>query len=89
MTLGADLRSIVRLVIGEAAMLVSIGAGIGLAGAQVVVRLSQRFFEYMPGLDPLALLLVPTTVGLIVLTAGYVPARKAASVSPLDALRTL
>jgi putative ABC transport system permease protein len=89
MTLGADLRSIVRLVIGEAAMLVLIGAGIGLAGAQVVVLASQRFFEYMPGLDPLALLSVPATVVLIVLTAGYVPARKAASVSPMDALRTL
>jgi putative ABC transport system permease protein len=89
MTLGADLRSIVHLVISEAAMLVLIGAGIGLGGAQVVVRLSQRFFENMPGLDPLALLSVPTTVVLIVLTAGYVPARKAASVSPMDALRTL
>jgi ABC-type antimicrobial peptide transport system permease subunit len=80
MALGAQRRGILRLVLGQGALLAGIGVVAGLAGALAVTRyLSSLLFGITP-VDP------ATFVG-VALLASYVPARRATGVDPLVALR--
>jgi putative ABC transport system permease protein len=87
LTLGADRRTIVRMVLGQGAALVLTGAAIGLACAAGVSR-SMRGALY--GVRPID---VPTfAVGSLLLIAvavlaAYIPARRAATLDPLLALK--
>jgi predicted permease len=87
MALGADRRSVVRLVTREAGWLLVLGvaAGIGItvvAGGAAATLL----YGLKPG-DPGALLAAVLTLAGIGLAAAYLPARRAASLDPLAALR--
>jgi len=63
------------------------GSALGIAGAVAVTRLLSRFlFETSP-LDPLTYSLVPVLFCLLALAAAWVPARRAAGVDPMIALR--
>jgi ABC-type antimicrobial peptide transport system permease subunit len=81
MALGARRGHIMRLVLGGAVRIAVLGLALGLPGAWALGRgLSGQLFEIQPG-DPVVFL--ATSVLLIVATilAGYVPARRAATVS--------
>jgi putative ABC transport system permease protein len=85
--LGADRRSIVRMVLARATLLITVGLGLGIAGALVVGRaLSSLLFDVSPG-DPLTLAVVAGALGAIALFASYLPARRATRVDPMVALR--
>jgi putative ABC transport system permease protein len=88
MALGASRGTILRLVLGEALVLALAGIAAGVAGALALGRtLAALLFEISPR-DPVILAVVGATLALVALLAGYVPARRAAGVDPLAALRS-
>lgn len=87
LALGANRIQIARLVLGQSLVLALSGSALGIAGAVAATRLMTRFlFETSP-LDPLTYTLVPTLFCVLALVAAYAPARRAASVDPMIALR--
>jgi predicted permease len=85
--LGASARDIVRLIVGRALALAAAGTAIGLAGAWVLSRLlSSQLFGVSPT-DPTVFAGAAAAVGLVALAASYGPARRAARIDPVLALR--
>ena len=64
-----------------------LGGLIGLAGAYLVGRISQSLLFEVTGNDPVVLVIVSVILALIALVAGYLPARRASQVDPMEALR--
>jgi ABC-type antimicrobial peptide transport system permease subunit len=88
MAIGARPAEILRMILGQGMALALIGVAIGLFGALWLTRLLQQLlFEVTPN-DPLTYIGVAVVLGLAALVACYVPARRAAHVDPIVALRT-
>ena len=85
--LGADRARLRRLVLREAVWLLLLGSALGACGVVALGRVFSASFYGVPAADPLSLLLVGTVLGLITLLAGWLPARRASRVSPMEALR--
>ena len=84
---GARASTLVRLVVGDAATLVASGLALGLAGAALGARaLGSLLFEVRPD-NPLTFLTVAAVLGAAGLVAAWLPARRAARVDPVIALR--
>jgi putative ABC transport system permease protein len=87
MSLGAQGADILRLIIGQGMRLAAVGALLGLLGAWAFTRILQKLlFEVQPG-DPVTFVVVTVVLGAIALLACYLPARRAARVDPMVALR--
>jgi ABC-type antimicrobial peptide transport system permease subunit len=87
MALGAGRAEVRRLVLRDTLKLVAIGVIIGLPASVAAARvLSSQLYEVGPN-DPVTIALSLTTLSLTALIAGYMPARRAARVDPLAALR--
>jgi predicted lysophospholipase L1 biosynthesis ABC-type transport system permease subunit len=87
LAVGADPRALVRLVLGEGAMLAGLGVVLGIAGAVAVTRwLASLLYDVSPT-DPVVLVALPLGLAAIALAACYVPARRAARSDPLTVLR--
>ena len=85
--LGASKGSVLRLILGEGLAFAGVGLALGLAAAVAGTRLlTTILFQVKPN-DPLVYIGVAVLLGLVTLFAGYVPARRAASIDPLTALR--
>ena len=87
MALGAAPRSVYRLILGEVGWLTLLGIGIGVAGAMVAATTMRRFLFGVSSWDLPTLLSVATVLAAAALLASFLPARRAASVNPVDALR--
>lgn len=88
LALGASCRQVTRLVVWESARLAMAGVLIGIAGALAAARVMRSLlFEVSPA-DPLTLGAVTALLTVLALAAAWVPARRAARVDPVDALRT-
>jgi putative ABC transport system permease protein len=85
--LGAQLRDITRQVLGSAARLAVIGSAIGLVGAAIVARLIATGFPAMRTDTPLVLPAVTLFLIGVSFLASWLPARRAARVDPVSALR--
>lgn len=85
--LGADRGEILRLVLSEGMRLALIGAAIGLAAAVGVTRFLQGMLYNVQALDPVAFTILPVTLIGVAALAVYVPARRAARVDPIGALK--
>jgi putative ABC transport system permease protein len=88
MALGAGHRDIFRLVIGQGAVLLAAGLGIGLGASFICARLFSSLFFGISAIDPLTFMFTPVLLSLAAFLACYVPARRATKVDPLVALRT-
>jgi putative ABC transport system permease protein len=85
--LGARGQDVLRLVMGQAMMLVTLGAVIGLGGAFALTRLLKKFLFDVNASDPMTFGAVAFLLALVALLASYLPARRATKVDPLVALR--
>jgi putative ABC transport system permease protein len=87
LAIGADPRALVRLVLGEGAVLAVVGVVLGIIGAVAATRsLASLLYDVSPT-DPAVLLGVPLLLAGIALAACYIPARRAARSDPLKVLR--
>ena len=87
MALGAERRTVHRLILGEAAKLTIIGVVLGLAGAIGAASLMRDLLFGVRSWDVPTLALVAVVLGTSALVASYIPSRRAASVNPMEALR--
>ncbi|HTQ55739.1 MAG TPA: ABC transporter permease [Bryobacteraceae bacterium] len=85
--LGAGRRRIFGLVLGQSLRLVLAGLAIGLAASLALNRMLATFLYGTAPSDPATLAVVCGLLVLVALLAGFMPARKAAGVDPLIALR--
>lgn len=85
--LGADRRRVLRLVLRDGAILAAAGLVIGLAGALACTRvLRTMLFEITPS-DPRTYVVIAVILAMTMLLASWIPARRAAAVDPMIALR--
>lgn len=85
--LGATDRQITRLVVGGGTGLAAIGIAIGVVLAAVAGRWLQPYLFETSAFDPLVVAGVAALLLLVAFAAGMVPARRAARISPTEALR--
>jgi putative ABC transport system permease protein len=85
--LGAGRRSVVSLVLREGMILAGVGIAIGLAGALFVGRSMRSMLYGVGAVDISAFLAVALVLLAAALLACYLPARRAASIEPMEALR--
>jgi putative ABC transport system permease protein len=87
MTLGARPRDVLQQIMREAVVQTTIGLGIGLAGAVILMRAFRTMLHEVSPSDPLTLAGVALILLASALLACYVPARRAMRVDPVTALR--
>ncbi|HZI47315.1 MAG TPA: ABC transporter permease [Pyrinomonadaceae bacterium] len=87
MALGARPLHVLRLVLGQSLVMLLIGTVIGLAGAFALTRLMRTLLFEITATDPLTYVSVIGLLTVVALLACYIPARRAAKVDPLIALR--
>jgi ABC-type antimicrobial peptide transport system permease subunit len=87
MALGANARDVLALMLGEGIQLGLAGLGIGLLLAALVATLARSFLFDVATFDPVAFLLAPLVLALAVLAACVIPARRAARINPMSAIR--
>jgi predicted permease len=88
MALGAKRGRIARMVLRETLILLACGLAIGVPVAAFASRLiASQLFGLKPG-DPVTFLIACAVMVTVTMAASYLPARRAASVDPMRALRT-
>jgi ABC-type antimicrobial peptide transport system permease subunit len=87
MALGAQRSSVYRLVLGEAGWLVVVGIAAGAAVSLAVTTLMRKLLFGVHAWDVSTLVAVAIVLGVCALLASYLPAKRAASVNPVEALR--
>lgn len=87
MALGAQRNDVLGLIIRQGMWLALIGLGIGLAGALALTRAMAGILVGVSPTDLVSLLAACSLLGMVALLASYLPARRAAQLDPLSALR--
>src|SRR5262245_40305959 len=87
MAIGAGRRDIIRLVMREGAWFTLAGVGLGLAGAMAMTRYLSSLLYGVSATDPITFAVAAFSLAGAALLACYLPARRAAKVDPLIALR--
>jgi ABC-type antimicrobial peptide transport system permease subunit len=87
MALGATRRSVAQLILRQGSMVIGTGLGVGLLLAVATGRWVKSFLYQVQPLDVLTYVSVVVALSTIGLIAALLPARKAASIEPMQALR--
>jgi predicted permease len=87
MALGAEPLGVLRLVLRQGVAIVGIGVVAGIAGALALSRIIAGFLPLSSAADPLVFAGVTFATVAIALIACFIPARRAAQMAPIDALR--
>jgi putative ABC transport system permease protein len=87
MALGAQRGDVVKLIIGDGMRLCLLGLAAGLAGSLALTRVMSRLLFEVSSTDPATFGLIAGLLAAVALVACYIPARRAARVDPLVALR--
>jgi putative ABC transport system permease protein len=88
MALGAQAADVRRLFMTHGVKLVAIGLVIGVGAALALTRLMSTLLFGVQATDPMTYVVVSLVLGAIALVATYLPARRAARIDPIVALRT-
>src|SRR6266404_5670373 len=87
MALGAQGRTVLRMIMGEGSIMLFSGVAIGLVLAIVTARILSGILYEVGALDPIAFTVAPLVLTIAALLATWLPARRAARVDPMVALR--
>jgi len=87
LAIGAEGRQVLWMVLGEALAWVGIGAAVGLAATLALGRLLSSLLFGLDPLDPATIVVATATLVAVTVAAAYWPARRAAKLDPLTALR--
>lgn len=87
MALGAQTRDVLRLIVSQGLKLVFVGLAIGLLGAFALTRVIESLLFGVTTKDPITFASVAVLLAFVALLACYIPARRAARVDPMEALR--
>ena len=87
LALGAERAAILGMIVKNGALLACAGTVIGLAAAFLLTRLMASLLFGVGPTDPLTFVCVPVALITVAILASYVPARRAAQVDPMVALR--
>ncbi len=87
MTLGAQTGAILKLVVGHGMKLVASGVALGLAASFSLTRLMANMLFGVSAVDPLTFIVITLLLTFVALLACWIPARRAAKVDPITALR--
>jgi ABC-type antimicrobial peptide transport system permease subunit len=88
MAMGARPGSVERLIVRQGMILASIALALGWPAAWMLTKVSSSFLYGIQPHDPLTFSVVPLLLAAIALLACWIPARRAASINPMEALRT-
>jgi predicted permease len=86
--LGAQKSAVMRLILGEGAILVCAGLAIGFAASLALNQLMKSLLFAVSATDPLIYFLMATLVISIALLASFIPARRATKIDPIRTLRS-
>jgi putative ABC transport system permease protein len=87
MALGAQSGDVLKLVVGQGMVMALIGIAVGLAGAFALTRVMSSLLFSVGATDPVTFIAIPLILAGVALAACFVPARRAAKVDPMIALR--
>ena len=87
MALGAEPKSVYRLILKEAGWLTCAGICLGMICSLGAATLMRKLLFGVQSWDAPTLIAVAAVLGISALVASFIPARRAASVNPVDALR--
>jgi len=87
MALGARASDALRMMLREGMILFGIGAGVGLALSLPVGKVLSSLLYRVDSFDPVVLTLAPVLLAAVSFVACYIPARRAARLDPMVALR--
>ncbi len=87
LALGAEPREVLQWIAARGMRMAAIGIGIGLAAAFALARMLSGLLFGVSASDPLIFAGIPAFLALIAFAACYLPARRAAKVNPMVALR--
>ena len=88
MALGAHAGRVLAMVVGQGLRLAAVGVAVGLLGAWALTRVMDSLVVGVSPTDPLTFVSVAALLTGIAALASWVPARRAASVDPMVALRS-
>jgi putative ABC transport system permease protein len=87
MALGATARDVLRMVVGQASVLIGIGVAIGIGASLALGSVMQGLLFQVSPRDPVTMSAIAALLSSVALAASVVPARRATRVDPLVALR--
>jgi predicted permease len=87
MALGAETRDVLALIVGQGLKLALAGVAVGAVGAFAATRLMAELLFGVSATDPLTFVATALLLTSVALLACYIPARRAAGVDPIEAIR--
>jgi putative ABC transport system permease protein len=87
MALGAEPRAVLRMIMQEGSIMLLCGITLGLLLAAATGKIVSGILYEVGALDPIAFIAAPMLLAIAALVATWLPARRAARLNPVEALR--